>query len=359
MPTLKLVVIGASAGGLEALIRLVEVLPKDLPAAVIVAIHTRSDTSSHLPEILSRWTALPVAFAEDYHDIRPGRIYVAPPDFHVLVFHDRLQLSRGPKENGFRPAIDPLFRSAARFGKDSVMGVVLSGGLDDGTYGLQTIKDAGGVTVVQDPAEAMVAGMPTSAIRHVVPAHVLNAAEIGLLIASLSGATVQGSPRMVVRKDAEPQNPQEVTEVIDMQEAYGPPSALTCPDCGGALWEIREGQFTRYRCHVGHQYSPETLVVEQHEAVEAALWSAVRVLEEHAELRRRMAARADQAGLVPVSDGFEASARDSQQQAAQIRALLFARATPEPDTDDAPPARRPARRTRRKAARRSPRKRIR
>ncbi len=334
MTALTLVVIGASAGGLEALIRLVEVLPKDLSAAIVVAIHTRSDTGSYLPTILSRRTALPVAFAEPDEELRAGRIYVAPPDFHVQVGRERLHLSRGPKENGFRPAIDPLFRSAARYHKAGVMGVVLSGGLDDGTYGLQRIKDAGGITVVQDPDEAVVTGMPRSAIQHVGPDHVLNAADIGHLIASLSGATVAGSVHMTTN-DPEPQDPLELTEVIDMQRIYGPPSGLTCPDCGGALWELRNDQFTRYRCHVGHQYSSEALDTEQHEAVEAALWSAVRVLEEHAELRRRMASRADHGGMSVVADGFATSARDAQDQAAQIRDLLFARTTPQPDGGEA------------------------
>lgn len=327
----ELVVIGASAGGLEALIHLIEALPKNLPAAVVVVIHTRADSTSYLPEILARRSHLRVEFAQDKGDIEPGCIYVAPPDFHVLIADDQqLCLSRGPKENGFRPAIDPLFRSAARTKGDAVIGVVLSGGLDDGTYGLQTIKDAGGVTVVQNPEEAIVPGMPQSAIRHVEPDYVLGAAEIGKLIVKLSGTPVAREAAMAKRTDPEPQDPGDVTEVLDMQKVFGPATGLTCPDCGGALWEIKEGQLFRYRCHVGHQYSSEGLDVEQHEAVEGALWSAVRVLEEHAELRRRMALRATHAGLSNVSEGFETSASDSKRQAAQIRALLFTRRTPEP-----------------------------
>lgn len=331
MSNLKLVVVGASAGGLEALINLITELPEHLPAAVIVVIHTRSDSTSYLPQILARRSALPVEFAQHNAAIVPGRIYVSPPDFHVLVTSDdQICLSRGPKENGFRPAIDPLFRSASRARTDAVIGVVLSGGLDDGTYGLQTIKDAGGVTMVQDPDEAIVAGMPQSAIRHVKPDYVLAASAIGQLIAELSGTSVAGEPAMARSTDLEPQDPGDTTEVVDMQEIFGPPTGLTCPDCGGALWEIKDGQLYRYRCHVGHQYSPEGLDGEQHEAVEGALWSAVRVLEEHAELRRRMALRATHAGLANVSRGFETSARDSQRQAAEIRALLFTRSTPEP-----------------------------
>jgi two-component system chemotaxis response regulator CheB len=330
MTTRELVVIGASAGGLEALLSLIVELPRNLPAAVIVAIHTRSDSSGFLPSILARRARLPVEFAKNRAAIRAGRIYVAPADFHVQVVQGRIHLSRGPKENGFRPAIDPLFRSASRAKGKAVIGVVLSGGLDDGTHGLQTIKDAGGVTVVQDPDEAIVAGMPQSAIRHVNPDYVLSASAIGKLITKLSGTPAEGQTRMAKRTDPEPQDPADTTEVLDMQETYGPPTGLTCPDCGGALWEIKDGQILRYRCHVGHQFSEHALDVEQHDAVESALWSAVRVLEEHAELRRRMAARASEAGLPNVSRGFENSSQDSQRQAAEIRALLFARTTPEP-----------------------------
>ena len=329
----RLVVIGASAGGLEALLNLIVELPANLAAAVIVVIHTRSDSSSFLPQILARRSRLPVEFVRNQAAIVEGRIYVAPPDFHVLLTNKRMRLGRGPKENGFRPAIDPLFRTASQARGRSVIGVVLSGGLDDGTYGLQTIKDNGGVTAVQDPDEAIVAGMPQSAIRHVDPDYVLGATQIGKLIARLSGTPVDGDQGMAKRTDLEPQDPADLTEVFDMQKTFGPPTGLTCPDCGGALWEIREGQLFRYRCHVGHQYSAETLDGEQHELVEGALWSAVRVLEEHAELRRRMAERAAESGLPNVAKGFQKSATDSQRQAAGIRAFLFTRSTPEPVRD--------------------------
>jgi two-component system chemotaxis response regulator CheB len=336
MAKLTLVVIGGSAGGLDALTQVISELPDGLPAAIVVVIHTRSDGSSYLPQILARRTSLRVDLAKDGVRLQKGRIYVAPPDFHVLIDRDRLCLSRGPKENGFRPAVDPLFRSAGQARGLNVIGVVLSGGLDDGTYGLQTIKDAGGTTIVQDPEEATVVGMPQSAIRHVKPHHVLGARDIGTLIAHRAGTPERGARAMARRQEPEPQNPAETTEVLDMQQTFGPPTGLTCPDCGGALWELKKDSIVRYRCHVGHQYSSEGLDAEQHETVEGALWSAVRVLEEHAELRRRMAARSAKAGLADVSRGFDASARDSQRQAAAIRELLFRRNTPEPDRDATP-----------------------
>jgi two-component system chemotaxis response regulator CheB len=357
--TIELVVIGASAGGLEALLALLKAVPQKSPVALVVVIHTPSDSSSYLPQILTRRTRSPVAFAEDGASIQAGRVYIAPPDFHVLVKDHNLRLSRGPKENGFRPAVDPLFRSASRARGAGVMGIVLSGGLNDGTHGLKTIKEGGGITVVQDPDEATVAGMPQSAIRQVTPDYVLAASAIGALIADLGGTTTTGGTVVPKQRDPESQNPAEVTEVEDMQEQYGAPSGLTCPDCGGALWEINQGDLTRYRCHVGHQYSPEGLDVEQHEAVEGALWSAVRVLEEHADLRRRMALRATHAGLSTLSRSFEDSAKETQQQAAQIRTLLFARTTPEPKRSPAasPASARPKAVQRAQAAKKKPRRR--
>jgi two-component system chemotaxis response regulator CheB len=330
MPSRDLVVIGASAGGLDALLKLIVELPRDFRPAIIVVIHTGPDGSGYLRQILARRSPVPVEVAQHGAAIKPGRIYVAPPDFHVLVSDHRLQLGRGPKENGFRPAVDPLFRSASRARGKAVIGVVLSGGLDDGTYGLQTIKDNGGVTVAQDPDEAIVPGMPQSAIRNVDPDHVLGAAAIGRLLVTLSSAPVKAGVAMAKRDDPEPQALAGPTEVVDMQQMYGPPTGLTCPDCGGALWEIKDKQLFRYRCHVGHQYLSEGLDGLQHEVVETALWSAVRVLEEHAEMRRRMARRAGEAGLQTVSEGFDHSALEAHRQASEIRALLFARRTPEP-----------------------------
>lgn len=328
MAQVELIVIGASAGGLDGLLTIVNHLPPSLPAGVIVAVHSHS--SSQLSVILARESALPVKAAEDGDAIAPGRILVAPPDYHVLVSRGRVALGRGPRENGFRPAIDPLFRTAASAYRDRVMGVILSGGLDDGTYGMKVIKDAGGVTVVQDPDEAPVPSMPLSVIEHVAVDHVVNTLAMPELIARL---TVHGTSKGTVmprRREPDPQNPSDTTEVEEMVETFGLPSGITCPDCGGALWEIRDGNLIRYRCHVGHQYSPESLESGQREAVEGALWSAVRALEEQADLRQRMAERAERAGLKVIHDQFAEAARTSHGHASAIRELLFDRADPVP-----------------------------
>lgn len=318
-----LIVIGASAGGLQALSRIVADLPPDLPACVLVVVHTSSDGHGLLPQILARRTQLPVAFASDRAPLTPGRIFVAPADHHLLVLDGHLELSRGPRENGFRPAVDPLFRSAARAHGDRVIGVILSGALDDGSYGLSVIKRSGGLVMVQDPSDAEIPGMPRGALRETEADAVLPAAAIAARLVDWCGRPAAGAQLMARKNDPETQLPDGKTEVADMNAIFGQPSGLTCPDCGGALWEIVDGTLVRYRCHVGHQYAPDSLLAGQRDAVESALWSAVRALEEHAHLRDRMARRAETAGLMAVSKGFSEKAGHSHRQAQQIRTLLF------------------------------------
>jgi two-component system chemotaxis response regulator CheB len=357
MAQMQIVVIGASAGGLEALTDVVAGLPEDLCAAVLAVIHTRPEGTSYLPRILSRVSNLPVSFALNGAPLEPGTIVIAPPDMHLLIRDGVIELGHGPKENGFRPAVDPLFRSAARIYGRTVMGVILSGALDDGTYGLKVIKKSGGTTVVQDPDEAAHPGMPLSALRFVDVDHVARAAGITELIVercrTSAGAPppiAEGDTTMARRRTSEPQRLAEETSVEEMRQEAGPASGLTCPDCGGALWELHDGALTRYRCHVGHQFTPESLDAGQAEAVDAALWSAVRVLEEHAAMRRRMSDRARGSGMELVAKGFADSAHESQRQAHTIRELLFGRALPSP-SPHSPPATTP-RRPRKAAAKR-------
>ena len=330
MAQMQIVVIGASAGGLSALLDITRNLPAGLCACVLVVVHTPAEAASVLPDILSRSSDVPALFATDGAALQPGSIFVARPDLHLTIGRGVMHLVHGPKENGFRPAVDPLFRSAARAHGDAVMGVILSGALDDGTYGLKMIKDAGGVAVVQNPEEATHPGMPLSALRFVDIDHIVSAAEIASLIVERCGVSEGGHVMAGRRREPEPQSAAGETDVEEMQHDYGPPSGLTCPDCGGALWEIHDDALTRYRCHVGHQYSQDGLDAEQADAVESALWSAVRVLEERADLRKRMADRAEESGLERVAIGFSDSARESQRQAHRIRELLFGKSLPAP-----------------------------
>jgi two-component system chemotaxis response regulator CheB len=291
-----------------------------------------------LPRLLARHTALPVDEATDGARREPGRIYVAPTDHHVLITAAGLRVVRGPRENGFRPAIDPLFRSAARTCGPQAVGVILSGALDDGSAGLSAIVRRGGAAIVQDPDDAEVSSMPLAALRQTTVDAVLPAAEIARAIVRLcrEPALKEVAP-MPKRDEVEPQKPDADLDVREAERRLGAPSPITCPACGGALWETEEDGVVRYACHVGHQYAPESLLTEQGEAVEAALWSAVRVLEQHAELRTRMADRAEAAGLDVVARGFRDTSAEYRTQAEAIRALIVG------DTAAASPARGKAR----------------
>jgi two-component system chemotaxis response regulator CheB len=327
MPDHGIVVAGASAGGVEALADLAASLPSDLPAAVFVVLHLPATGTSALPEILRRHGPLPAAHVEDGEPIRPGRIYVAPPDHHVLLRSDHVHLSRGPRENGHRPAIDPLFRSAAREHATRVIGLVLSGALDDGTAGLLAIKSRGGIAVVQKPTDALYSGMPGSALEHVQVDHVVAAASMGKLLAGLIGDLPETPPAPA---------PTDMRMEVEMEgfslEAIegnhpGRPSGFSCPDCNGVLWQIRDGGLERYRCRVGHAWSPESLLTQQSEALEAALWVALRSLEERAALASRLAEPARRRGHSITATRFEEQAAEAQQAARLVRNLLLNRDT--------------------------------
>jgi two-component system, chemotaxis family, protein-glutamate methylesterase/glutaminase len=322
-----IVVVGASAGGVEALTDLTGSLTSDLPAAVFVVLHLPATGTSALPEILGRNGPLPAAHVKDGEPIRPGRIYVAPPDHHVLVRTGHVHLSRGPRENGHRPAIDPLFRSAAREYGARVIGLVLSGALDDGTAGLLAIKSRGGTAVVQDPADALYPGMPGNALEHVEVDHVLAAATMGELLARLVADPAEPPPD-AAPSDMRVEVAMEGFSLEAMEGGHpGRPSGFSCPDCNGVLWQIRDGGLERYRCRVGHAWSPESLLTQQSEALEAALWVALRSLEERAALARRLAEAARRRGYSITPTRFEEQAAEAQEAARLVRDLLLRRDT--------------------------------
>jgi len=320
-----IITIGASAGGVEALTELVRGLPADLPASILVALHVPSHGMNVLPQILSRNGPLPARHAEDGEPIRPGRIYVARPDYHLLVDRGVVRLSRGPRENGVRPAVDPLFRSAAWWHGPRVVGVVLSGTLDDGTAGLLAIKQRGGIAVVQDPADALFPGMPRSALEIVSVDHVAPLGAMASLVDQLARQATDGvepAPRPeVIEQEA------EMAEfdlgAIHRDERPGTPSGFACPDCAGVLWEIQDGDLIRFRCRVGHAWSPTSLLAEQSDALETALWTAFRALEERAALAARTAERFRSRGQDRVADRFVAQAGESRERAAVIRRVLL------------------------------------
>ena len=265
------VVIGASAGGVEALRTLVTKLPADLPATILVVLHLPPYGGSVLPAILARSGNLPARHPISGERLSVGTILVAPPDHHLIVDRDRVVLIRGPQENGHRPAIDVLFRSAARSVGPRAIGVVLSGVLDDGTAGLVAVASRGGAAIVQDAQDALYSGMPTSALRHVPDAHVCPAAEIADLLTDLTGEEVEDRGPAPQLMEFETGIAKMDDDAINNPERPGVPSGFSCPDCNGSLWEIREGDLVRYRCRVGHAWSSESLYGEQSERLDGAL----------------------------------------------------------------------------------------
>ncbi|HEY7605180.1 MAG TPA: chemotaxis protein CheB [Actinomycetes bacterium] len=325
MPDHDIVVIGASAGGVEALAGLAASLPAGLPAAVLVVLHVPSIGSSALPDILSRHGPLPASHVKDGEPVEPGHIYIAPPDHHLLLRQGHMHLSRGPRENGHRPAVDPLFRSAAREYAARVVGVILSGALDDGTAGLLAIKSRGGIAVVQDPADAIYPGMPGNALEVVEVDHVVPVGAMGEVLARLAGEPAAQPPGPTPADlEVEVEVDEFSLEAMEGEHA-GEPSGFSCPDCNGVLWGIDDGGMHRFRCRVGHAWSPEALLARQREALEAALWIALRSLEERAALARRLAGPARDRGHRLTAARFEEQATEAQGAARVVRELLIDR----------------------------------
>jgi two-component system chemotaxis response regulator CheB len=316
------IVVGSSAGGIRALRGVLGALPADLPAAVLVVNHIPGGSQSVLPEILAAAGPLPAKAAEDGEGMEHGTVYVAPPDRHLLVEKGRLRLTRGPRENRVRPCIDTLFRSAAVDLGPRVIGVVLSGTLDDGTAGLWAIKDRGGVAIVQRPAEAEYPDMPESAIKNVDVDHVLPVAEIAAKLPELARertgmpAPVPGA--MAAEVELELRGSALKNGVLEL----GRPSPNACPECHGSLVEIREGGIARYRCHTGHAFSLKTLLADTEMAIERSLWNAVRAIEERSFLLRSMQAEARSGGDLALAERLAAAADRDEENAQGVRSLI-------------------------------------
>jgi two-component system, chemotaxis family, protein-glutamate methylesterase/glutaminase len=291
MPTRHIIVVGASGGGIEALRTLVGSLPADFQAPICIVLHTSPQAPRILADILTRAGSLKATNAVNGERLQLGRIYVAPPDFHLVVEPGTLRVTKGPRENRFRPAIDPLFRSAAQVYGPAAIGVLLTGSLDDGTAGLWAIKQLGGTAIVQDPAEALFSSMPQNAIDHVNVDHVVPLGCIALLLVELtSEPALEERPVPVpIQMEVEVKIAMEKNPIDAGLERIGEPSSFACPECHGVLLQVREGTRTRFRCHTGHAYSVASLLASISEGIEESLWIAIRSLEEGQLLMGRMA----------------------------------------------------------------------
>jgi two-component system, chemotaxis family, protein-glutamate methylesterase/glutaminase len=313
-PVRDVIVVGASAGGVDALKRLAAALPQDFPASVFAVLHLPAGGVSYLPQILNRVSGMEVRHPVDGESIQRGLIYVGPPDRHLMLEDGTVRLDLGPREHGLRPSVDKLFESAAAAVGSRAIAVVLSGTLDDGVLGARAVKRAGGVVIAQDPKDAEYSSMPLATVEHAHPDHIVPLDALGSLLEKivLEGSTPMTDAPFIA--DVEPAaDPHGDEELI---------SEYTCPECGGSLWLRDEGGMLRFRCHVGHAYSEEGLLSEQAGALEKSLWAAVRALEERASLAGRLADRMQRRGHGRTSNRFQHQAEDAQRHAQALRTIF-------------------------------------
>jgi two-component system, chemotaxis family, protein-glutamate methylesterase/glutaminase len=320
-----IIVVGASAGGVETLQQLVHSLPERLDAAVFITLHFPSHGRSVLPRILSRVSHQPVLHPLDGERIVMGRIYIAPPDFHLLVDRNAIRLVRGPREHGHRPAIDPMFRSAALAFGPRVIGVVLTGNLDDGTSGLAAIKRRGGLALAQDPDDALFPSMPQSAIEHVAVDRISPIRSMWPALDALMKTPIEKREYAIMSDDVT-ENELAAADLSAIEEPERHPghvSAFSCPDCGGVLWELQDGDFVRFRCRVGHAWTGDGLIAKQSDILDDALWTALRSLEESVSLARQLADRHRERGNPRLAARFEHQASATEARADVIRNALM------------------------------------
>ena len=305
-----IIVVGASLGGVAAMCRLVAALPANFPAAVFVVIHIPGYAASRLPALLTRSGKLPAVHPLHGQPVQPGHIYVAPPDNHLILHDDVIRVERGPTENGHRPAIDVLFRTAARTWGARTIGVILTGSMDCGVGGLLAVKAAGGITIAQDPAEAECGELPSNAINRVGVDYIARVDAIAALLVRLVHEPAADRASAVYDLDAE-------------QAQSTKPSEVVCPHCSGVMTQSDTGAVSQFRCHVGHIFSINSLIHYQSEALESALWTAVRALQESEDLARRMVLRSPDS----LAERFAEKANAMRRHADTIQHILLSRET--------------------------------
>jgi two-component system, chemotaxis family, protein-glutamate methylesterase/glutaminase len=319
----RIIVIGASSGGFEAMRKIVRKLPADFEPPIFVVWHMSSDVRGILPQVFNRENKIFAAHASDSEMISPGRIYVAPPDYHLLLQDGKVRVTHGPKENRFRPAVDPLFRSAALAYGARVVGVILSGALDDGTAGLWTVKQHGGTAVVQDPIDAEVSSMPKNAMQKVSVDYCLPATEIADLLVRLSKETIKNNG--VMTDDQTRKEIQIAGEAHAMKKGelmFGELTPYTCPECHGVLSRLRNGNIVRYRCHTGHAYSNGTLTAAISEKIESSLYSAIRGIDESIILLNHMGDHLAEANKPKLAAVYFRKAKEAEERSKNLHNVI-------------------------------------
>jgi len=321
----NIIVIGASAGGFEAIKKIIAGLPEDFDASIFIVWHMSADVRGILPEVLNRFGKLPAAHAGDMEPIKNRRIYIASPDRHLLIEKGFVRTTKGPKENRFRPAVDPLFRSAAYAYGRRVIGIILSGALDDGTAGLWAVKENGGLAIVQDPHDAEVPSMPQSALNVVEVDFTVPVSELPELLTKLVAEP------LATDGDEDKDDKTEVEIKIAMEEeplkdnimAFGELTPYTCPDCHGVLTSIKEGNNIRFRCHTGHAFSASSLLAAISDGIEENLWNAVRNIRESALLLNHMGDHFAEENYPKLAAMYFKKAKEAENRAEKIRETVM------------------------------------
>jgi two-component system chemotaxis response regulator CheB len=333
-----IIVIGASAGGVQALMRVVSALPVNLSASIFVVVHTSPDAPGVLDKVLNRLDGQRARYARNGMKIERDTIYIAPPDRHMMVEESAIRITRGPKQNRNRPSIDALFQSAAAAFRERVIGVVLTGYLGDGSAGLATIKKAGGVTVVQDPEDAQVSEMPIQALQRTDPDYCAPLDHIPRILESLVQGTaetvggVMASNRRLVRGASTRSKHSQHKNGARSQKNSGLTSGqkkeltgLTCPECHGTIWEVRDEDHkhnVQFKCPVGHKYGPQSMIEAHSDTLERAMWAALRCLKENITLHKRLVEYSRNLGRDKAADIYGRQLREKEMHAQVLHALL-------------------------------------
>lgn len=318
-------VIGASAGGMDALKEMVQNFQPGLDIAYCVVLHlSRKGIGDFVVHRLSQVTSLPCCLAANGAPVEKDTIYVARPNQHLLVKEEHFILGGGPEENRFRPSIDVLFRSAAVAYSSDAIGIILSGMLDDGTSGMRAIKRSGGTCIVQDPNQAEYPDMPLSVINNIEVDHVVTLSEIGDVIANV---TIQKKGKKKTKVPEEVIAESKIAETtavgIDIIESLADKTVFACPDCGGNLWMMKDDGLKRYRCHIGHAYTERDLAVKQVEAAGNTLWVALRMMEERRHLLKNLEIENAKKGYKALASAQLEKQKQIQQHIDTMKKILF------------------------------------
>ena len=323
MPQLKRVfVLGASAGGRKILTTVLEAIPRTIEAAFLIVVHGSSEIASIYPKVLSQKIALKVEEAQNELKINSGTVYIAKPNHHLFVEKGEIFLSNGPRENRFRPSIDVLFRSAAVAYGNTCVGILLTGRLNDGTAGLEAIKKCGGLALIQNPATAEYSDMPSNAAQTVEIDYVVNVEDLGNVIQKIMDEKLPENKKLPASVVRENTIATKISSEIALEDNLGHQVPISCSSCGGPLWKIEDSKVNRYRCHVGHAFTEEALLESQNDALEEALWVAMRTLEEKKMLLVRVKKDYNSKGIKAMAATHSEQIKEVQQQISTLRKVL-------------------------------------